>query len=133
MAEDSSGGLLYARGCLRGECTSELQYSNPCHQRVGPRWVQGDVVYGMPMGIVDNRTELWKWASEYVSVNKSKDQTGRPERVPGQYRIYDSKPDDANYSPICGYNYGIVPRDCVAKHTQVRRRVQGEWLSARPD
>ncbi|MQA76835.1 MAG: hypothetical protein GEU88_21575 [Solirubrobacterales bacterium] len=36
---------------------------------------------------------------------------GRPERVPGQYGIYDSKPGDANYSPIWRYNYVIVPRD----------------------
>jgi hypothetical protein len=35
---------------------------------------------------------------------------GRPERVPGQYSIYDSRPGDANYSPIWRYHYVVVPR-----------------------
>jgi hypothetical protein len=53
-----------------------------------------------------------RWAKEYVvvySVDGGPD--GRPERVPGQYGIYDSRPGDDNYSPIWRYNYVVVPRD----------------------
>lgn len=31
--------------------------------------------------------------------------------MPGQYGIYDSRPGDANYSPIWRYHYVVVPRD----------------------
>ena len=36
---------------------------------------------------------------------------GRPERVPDQYGIYDSRPGDEHYSPIWRYHYVLVPRD----------------------
>ena len=39
---------------------------------------------------------------------------GRPERVTGQYGIYDTRPGDAGYSPIWHYHYVIVPRDYAA-------------------
>ncbi len=34
-----------------------------------------------------------------------------PERVEGQYNIYDSVPGMDNYSPLWQFNYVIVPRD----------------------
>ncbi len=34
-----------------------------------------------------------------------------PERVPGQYNIYDSVPGMARYSPLWQFNYVVVPRD----------------------
>jgi hypothetical protein len=38
---------------------------------------------------------------------------GKPERVEGQYTIYDTKPGDPGYSPLWRHNYVIVPRDFV--------------------
>jgi hypothetical protein len=37
--------------------------------------------------------------------------SGRPERVPGELGIDDSKPGDPKYSPIWRYNYFVAPRD----------------------
>jgi hypothetical protein len=36
---------------------------------------------------------------------------GKPEKVEGQYTVYDSKPGDPGYSPLWRHNYVIVPRD----------------------
>jgi hypothetical protein len=110
MAE-SSGGLHYTRDVTEAVNVPTLQYSNPYGQRVGPRWVRGEVVYAMPMGIVHIDPERQKWANEYVPVYRIDGPEGRPERVPNQYGIYDSKPGDPNYSPIWRYNYVVVPRD----------------------
>ncbi|CAN5668100.1 hypothetical protein BH23CHL2_BH23CHL2_22560 [soil metagenome] len=111
MATDSSGGLHYSRDDLDPVQTDELTYSNPHQQRVGPRWVRGEVVWGMPLGIVQIDPENTKWANEYVVCYSLDGNDGRPERVPGQFGIYDSKPGDPNYSPIWRYNYVVVPRD----------------------
>ena len=111
MSQDLSGGLHYSRDDRDPVDTAELGYSNPHQQRVGPRWVRGEVVWGMPLGIVDIDPATTKWANEYVVVYSLEGNDGRPDRVPGQYGIYDSKPVDANYSPIWRYNYVIVPRD----------------------
>ncbi len=113
MAE-GSGGLHYTRDATDPVETSDLHYSNPHGQRVGPRWVRGEVVYAMPMGIVHIDPAQQKWANEYVPVYRVDGPEGRPERVPDQYGIYDSKPGDAHYSPIWRYNYVIVPRDYEA-------------------
>jgi hypothetical protein len=114
MAEDSSGGLHYTRDLTDPISTPEFQYSNPHHQRVGPRWVRGEVVYALPLGILNIDTTRQKWANEYVPVFRVDGPDGRPERVPGQYGIYDSKPGDPNYSPVWRYNYVVVPREYVA-------------------
>jgi hypothetical protein len=68
----------------------------------------------MPLGIVNVDPEAQKWANEYVVVYTLDGPDGRPERVPGQFGIYDSKPGDPNYSPIWRYNYVIAPRDYAA-------------------
>jgi len=44
---------------------------------------------------------------------RSRGPDGRPERVSGQYGIYDSQPGDPNSSPIWRYN-DVVPCDDVA-------------------
>ena len=36
---------------------------------------------------------------------------GEPDRVDGQYNIYDSVPGMEKYSPLWQFNYVIVPRD----------------------
>jgi len=111
MSRDPSGGLHYSRDDRAPVAVPELDYSNPHQQRVGPRWVRGDIVWGMPLGIVEIDPEKTKWANEYVVVYSLDGGDGRPERVPGQYGIYDSRPGDEHYSPIWRYNYVIVPRD----------------------
>lgn len=66
----------------------------------------------MPLGIVNVDPASTRWAKEYVAVcSVDGGPEGRPERVAGQYGIYDSKPGDDNYSPIWRYNYVVVPRD----------------------
>jgi hypothetical protein len=114
MTQDSSGGLHYSRDDRGPVETPDLTYSNPHQQRVGPRWVRGEVVWAMPLGIVQVDPAQTKWAKEFVVVYSLDGADGRPERVPEQYGIYDSRPGDANYSPIWRYNYVIVPRDYTA-------------------
>lgn len=114
MTNDPSAGLHYSRDDRDAVDTSELTYSNPHHQRVGPRWVRGEVVWAMPLGLIHVDPDQTKWAKEYVVVFSMDGNDGRPERVPGQYGIYDSRPGDDNYSPIWRYNYVVVPRDYEA-------------------
>jgi hypothetical protein len=111
MTTDPTGGLHYTRDDRDPIAAPELTYSNPHGQRVGPRWVRGEVVWAMPLGIVHVDPEQTKWAKEYVVVYSIDGNDGRPERVPDQYGIYDSRPGDEHYSPIWRYNYVIVPRD----------------------
>jgi hypothetical protein len=112
MAADSTGGLHYSRDVTEPIEDPGLQYSNPHHQRVGPRWVRGEVVFAMPCGVVHVDAERQAWAKEYVvcySVDGGPD--GRPERVPGQFGIYDSRPGDPHYNPVWRYHYVVVPRN----------------------
>jgi hypothetical protein len=46
-----------------------------------------------------------------VAVCRVDGHDGRPERVPGQYGVYVSKPGDPGYSPAWRYHYLVVPRD----------------------
>ena len=111
----TSGGLFYSRDDTDAVAEPQLAYSNPHKQRVGPRWVRGEVVFAMPLGIVTVDPEQTRWAKEYVVVHSvDGGPQGRPERVPGQFGIYDSRPGDPHYSPIWRYNYVLVPRDYVA-------------------
>ena len=111
MTQDASGGLHYSRDDRAPVAEPALTYSNPHQQRVGPRWVRREVVWAMPLGIVHVDPAQTKWAKEYVVVSSLDSTDGRPERVPEQFGIYDSKPGDANYSPIWRYHYVLVPRD----------------------
>lgn len=111
---DSSGGLHYSRDVTDPVHAPSLEYSNPHGQRVGPRWVRGEIVYAMPLGVLLIDPERQKWAKEYVPVFNTEGPDGRPERVTGQFGIYDSKPGDEHYSPIWRYHYVIVPRDYEA-------------------
>ena len=111
MTQDSSGGLHYSRDVTEAVHAPGFEFSNPHGQRVGPRWVRGEVVYAMPLGVINIDSERQKWAKEYVTVYSMEGSDGRPERVPGQFGIYDTKPGDEGYSPIWRYHYVIVPRD----------------------
>jgi|GEM_PF-5263381 len=87
-----------------------LDYSNPYHQTVHPRWAGDEVVWSIPLGPVAIDPNTTKVADEYIVVYALGD-GGKPEKVEGQYTIYDSKPGDPRYSPIWRHNYVIVPRD----------------------
>jgi hypothetical protein len=68
MVSDSSGGLHYTRDVTDPVNAPGITYSNPHHQRVGPRWVRGEIVYAMPLGVVQIDPEKTRWTKEYVVV-----------------------------------------------------------------
>ena len=88
-----------------------LDYSNPHKQIVHPRWAGGQVVWSIPCGPVEVDLQKTHVADEYIVVYSMKGQDGKPEKVEGQYTIYDTKPGDPGYSPLWRHNYVIVPRD----------------------
>ena len=79
--------------------------------RYAPTGARREVVRAMPLGVVNVDPEQTRWAKEYVVCYTLDGPDGRPERVPDQYGIYDSRPGDENCSPIWRYHYGIVPPD----------------------
>ena len=111
MTTDSTGGLHYSRDETAGVHEPQLEYSNPHGRHVGPCWVRGEIVFAMPQGIIHVDPDKQKWAKEFVVVYNIEGPDGRPERVPEQYGIYDSRPGDPNYSPVWRYSYVVVPRD----------------------
>jgi hypothetical protein len=44
MASEGSGGLHYTRDVTEAVTAPGITYSNPHGQRVGPRWVRGELV-----------------------------------------------------------------------------------------
>jgi hypothetical protein len=101
-----------------------LSYSNPFNLEVERVWFDGKIVYAVEQGEVelefDDRLNARnnKVAQEYQIVYAVKlDQQGKleggqePERVKGQYNIYDSVPGMLNYSPLWQFNFVVVPRD----------------------
>jgi len=98
-----------------------LTYSNPFNLEVERVWFDGKVVYAVESGELDVDPQLVKVAQEYQVVYQVElDEHGKlkvdqePERVDGQYNIYDSVPGMDKYSPIWQFNYVIVPRDYQA-------------------
>jgi hypothetical protein len=88
-----------------------LEYSNPHQQVVHPRWAGGEVVWSIPCGPVAVDPSQTHVAEEYIVVYSMDGDDGEPEKVKGQYTIYDTKPGDPGYSPLWRHNYLIVPRD----------------------
>jgi hypothetical protein len=89
----------------------DLEYSNPHRQVVHPRWAGGQVVWSIPCGPVAIDAKQTRVADEYIVVYSMEGDNGEPEKVKGQYTIYDTKPGDPGYSPLWCHNYVIVPRD----------------------
>ncbi len=101
-----------------------LTYSNPFNLEVERVWFDGKIVYAVESGELelefdaDRKAVDNKVAQEYQVVyaveldDRGKLKDGRePERVEGQYNIYDSVPGMPNYSPLWQFNYVVVPRD----------------------
>lgn len=92
-----------------------LQYNNPFRLNLERVWFDGKIVYASELGELDLDPATNKVAQEYqivyrVELNEWGKLEGEPERVEGQYNIYDSVPGMDTYSPIWQFNYVIVPR-----------------------
>ena len=115
------GGDAVRRGrepTYRDDGTVNLTYSNPYNLDVERVWFDGRVVYAIEQGELDVPIESIKVAQEYqvvyaVDLDERGKVRGEPERVDGQYNIYDSVPGMEKYSPLWQFNYVIVPRDYV--------------------
>jgi hypothetical protein len=109
---------------FRPDGSENLTYNNPWNLEIERVWFDGKVVYAAEQGEVelefddDRRVKNNKVAQEYQVVYaveldaRGKLKDGRePERVEGQYNIYDSVPGMPGYSPLWQFNYVVVPRD----------------------
>lgn len=111
----------------RDDGTENLTYNNPYNLEVERIWFDGKVVYAVEQGEIElefdaNRACIGnKVAQEYQIVYRVElDDDGKlkngqePERVEGQYNIYDSVPGMEQYSPLWQFNYVVVPHEYVA-------------------
>ncbi len=103
-------------GAYRADGTSTLTYSNPYRLEVERVWFEGKIVYAIEQGELDVDPARLKVAMEYqivyaVELGPDGKPVREPERVPGQYNIYDSVPGMEKYSPLWLFNYVVVPRD----------------------
>ena len=108
-------------GTFRADGTERLTYNNPFGLEVERVWFDGKIVYAVEQGELDLDLSRVKVAQEYQIVYAVElDERGKlkggaePERVPGQYNIYDSVPGMDKYSPLWQFNFVIVPREYVA-------------------
>jgi hypothetical protein len=109
---------------FRPDGYEDLTYNNPWNLEIERVWFDGKVVYAAEQGEIElefdqnRRAKNNKVAQEYQIVyaveldEHGKLKGGRePERVEGQYNIYDSVPGMPGYSPLWQFNYVVVPRD----------------------
>lgn len=94
----------------------DLTYSNPFGQELERVWFAGKVVFAAELGEVDVDPSSVKVAQEYqivydVELDGDGKPVREPERVQGQFNIYDSVPGMEKYSPLWQFNYVVVPRD----------------------
>jgi hypothetical protein len=114
----------HRKDTFRADGVENLTYSNPYALEIERVWFDGKVVYAVESGEVavgfdEDRNPVGnKVAQEYQVVHAvALDEHGKledgaePERVEGQYNIYDSVPGMENYSPLWQFNYVVVPRD----------------------
>ena len=115
----------------------DVDYNNPYRYKIERVWWDAKIVYASEQGELDVDPKKVKVAQEYQVVYKvALTKAGRlgrePERVEGQYNIYDSIPGMKKYSPIWQFNYVIVPRsykantlrseaDCLKSGYEIKR------------
>jgi hypothetical protein len=112
---------------FRSDGVENLTYSNPFGMEIERVWFDGKVVYAVESGELEVDFDEHrvarenKVAQEYQVVyaveldERGKLKDGKePERVDGQYNIYDSVPGMEKYSPLWQFNYVIVPREYEA-------------------
>jgi len=108
----------------RADGIENLTYNNPYSLGIERVWFDRRIVYACESGEIELQFDEQrvavgnKVAQEYQVVYAvDLDEHGKlaggrePERVEGQYNIYDSVPGMDNYSPLWQFNYVIVPRD----------------------
>ena len=83
-------------------------------------------MYASEQGELEVDPKRVKVAQEYqlvyaVALDKKGRLRREPDRVEGQYNIYDSIPGMKKYSPIWQFNYVIVPRDYTANTIRSER------------
>ena len=121
------------------EGIERLTYNNPFSLEIERVWFDGKIVFAVESGEVelefdaDRNCLNNKVAQEYQIVYSAElDERGKlkddqePERVEGQYNIYDSVPGMENYSPLWQFNYVVVPRDYAANTL----RSEGDCLAS---
>ena len=112
---------------FRVDGVEDLTYSNPFGLELERVWYDGKVVYAVELGEIEVEFDEErvarnaKVAQEYQVVRAVElDDEGKlndgkePERVDGQYNIYDSVPGMERYSPLWQFNYVVVPDDYEA-------------------
>jgi hypothetical protein len=114
---------LPPREVFRPDEVENLTYDNPYGMEIERVWFDGKIVFAVESGEVEiefneHRSAVGnKVAQEYQVVygveldERGKLAGGEPDRVEGQYNIYDSVPGMEKYSPLWQFNYVIVPRD----------------------
>lgn len=119
------------------EHREDVDYNNPYRYKIERVWWDGKIVYASEQGELEIDPKKVKVAQEYqlvytVALDRKGRLIGEPERVEGQYNIYDSIPGMKKYSPIWQFNYVIVPRtykantlrseaDCRKSGYQIKR------------
>jgi hypothetical protein len=119
---------------FRADGVENLTYNNPYALEIERVWFDGKVVFAVESGEVeidfdgDLVARDNKVAQEYQIVYAvDLDDDGKlkggdePERVEGQYNIYDSVPGMEQYSPLWQFNYVLVPRDYEANTLRSER------------
>jgi hypothetical protein len=105
-----------------GDARENLTYSNPYALEIERVWFDGKVVFAVEQGEVELEFDEQRVcrnnnvAREYqvvyaVDLDERGKLKGEPERVEGQYNIYDSVPGMDIYSPLWQFHYVVVPRD----------------------
>ncbi len=115
------------RDPFRADGVEDLTYSNPFGLELERVWFDGKVVYAVELGELEvefdeeRNARNAKVAQEYQVVraveldDEGKLKDGKePERVEGQFNIYDSVPGMEKYSPLWQFNYVVVPEEYKA-------------------
>jgi hypothetical protein len=104
----------------------DVDYNNPYRYKIERVWWDRKIVFASEQGELEVDPAKVKVAQEYqivyrVALDTRGKLRGEPDRVAGQYNIYDSIPGMKKYSPIWQFNYVIVPRDYVANTLRSER------------
>ena len=135
--EDGGAVIKPASEIYNAEGVERLTYNNPYNLYIERVWFDGKIVFAVEQGEIDVPIESIKVAQEYqvvysVDLDERGKLKGEPDRVDGQYNIYDSVPGMEKYSPLWQFNYVIVPRDyepntlrseqdCLASGYEIRK------------
>jgi hypothetical protein len=104
----------------------DVDYNNPYRYKIERVWWDRKIVFASEQGELEVDPAKVKVAQEYqivyrVALDTRGKLRGEPDRVEGQYNIYDSIPGMQKYSPIWQFNYVVVPRDYVANTLRSER------------